>query len=464
MLLPHVGLSGKKKTLQVDTWDNLLATHGNNFNKWTVSGGTSSVGSTGVTIDGITSNYARIQVPNAVASTTYWAYIRWDVRTATAGNIQVVGNTGVNGSAWGDSTGTAFTISTPAVPTAAPAWGERYFKIKCYGAGEADYLVLTHTGGVSGQTIRISEFKIFPTPPLDFKLIIRGDQYGNVQGTTGSGIAKRNVDAILARGANAVFHIGDSCDTAIPPSTWQQSIKDACPWGMMCSYGNHDQSYGDDAAWRTFYDYAGSNNDSHKRFPLTGNRYAHVFTLDNTNTLYKIGEARGSVMNTAVVDSDATWKIFMAHYPSVTSGTNQTQNGFLNSSAGWNWYTNNVCMVINGHNHQVERNLADSIVYMNCAKGGQDTHGWSTIETTSRLKIGGAGTTGYSGTLGVTGATAATGSGYLLLSVSPTVMICEWWLSEGENFIDPWTGTAPAITATDVTTHWLADRFKFEWK
>ncbi len=462
-------VAAKRRSLVVEAWDNIIPGHGTNFANWEVSGGTSSVGSTGIVIDGISGNYARIKVLNATVGQTYWAYIRWDNRTSTAANIQVMGNGTGNGSAWGKSDGTAFTITTPAFPAVVPNYGERYFKIKCYANSTSDYLVLNHTGSSSGQTLRISEFKIFPPTSADFRVLGRGDQFGSVQGTTTSGIAKNNVDGVLAAisnwGVSLCLHDGDASDTSVSPTTWNGAIRDACSWGMMCCFGNHDGAYSNDSDWRSFMGYAGSNNDSNEQFPpASTNQYLHVFTLDNFNTLYKIGETRGAAMLTNVQNSTSRWKIFMSHYPTITSGTDQAQDGFLRSSAGWNWSTNGVCMVINGHNHQIERNLADSIVYTNLAKGGCDTHAWSTLESTSKVRIGGSGSTGYSGTLGVSGATAATGTGYLLMSITPQTMICEYWLTANENFLDPWTGSAPSITTTDATTHWLADRYKFEWQ
>jgi hypothetical protein len=169
-------------------------------------------------------------------------------------------------------------------------------------------------------------------------------------------------------------------------------------------------------------------------------------------------------MLTAVQNSDARWKIFASHYPTITSGTNQSQDGFLRSSAGWDWYNNRVIMVINGHNHQIERNLADGIIYQNLAKGGCDTHAWSTIESTSKVRIGGAAAVGYAGTLPVSSATASTGTGYMLISVNYDHIICEYFITENENFLDPWTGAAPSITPGTPSTHWLVDRVKFEYQ
>jgi hypothetical protein len=464
-VLHNPGIIARKKSLVIDANDNFIA-HGTGYNAWTIDAVGSSSGISGIVLSNNTNNFAYIDINGTSGGQPYWGSITINAKTGTTGNIVIPGVSGAQGCSFGsdgfDGTvvGSAVTIVIPALSVASPVSSGSdvgtsvvYFKIQPSGIGP-HRIVLTHIGGVAGATMRVIDFKIYPIPEVEYLLVGRGDQYGNIQ-TSPINWAQNCIDAILAVNPHGVIHVGDTSDVGVPPSVWQNTIQNningKVPYGMVATWGNHDHdSDPTGAAFRTFYN-TGATNYYTKSFPPTGNSYIQVFSYDNY-TVANVPATNpqlttaGAWMTGAIANSNAIWKIVLFHYPAYTSGQVQTANGTpMQSSVGWNWSSKNVPLVMCGHNHQVERIHQDGLVSMNIAKCGQDTHAWSTISAGSKFRSGAT-------------ANIAVGQGYLKMSVTAGSLTLEYF-----SIFSTDANINSRIVMSNPNTHVLMDRVKIMW-
>ncbi len=112
-----------------------------------------------------------------------------------------------------------------------------------------------------------------------------------------------------------------------------------------------------------------------------------------------------------IAASTAKWKIVMIHHPAWTSSSTGpfTSNQF-------DWKTLGAHMVLQSHDHGVERIYKNGVYWFTVAMGGGNHHGWATALAETEFRIDSTRTASF-----------ATTYGYLKFSDSTTALILEYF-------------------------------------
>lgn len=411
-----------------DAPDNLIV-HGTNFANWSVDAG-SAKDSVGVKIvQNSASDFATISISGLAASTTYWCKMVLDSKSGTiTGNLRVQASGGnITSTSGGD-----LDIAIPPTAIGYPS----YFQLKTDASAGPWTLKIVHNGGSNGDWFKFSAFHIFSVPFRSAaKVAVLGDREG---GYTKS-LADLTTNAIKSATADTVnvLAVGDQggVDADYPTAnlTLLADLR-ALGGNIYPMMGNHDYDGTRETDWFNYYDHIAAINGGKRYYKVTlGNM--DIFTLDDNNQADNGGVApadnsggrgatdaatfaasvQGAWLQAALAASTAKWKVVMCHHPGYTSSSTGAFPSCRLPFAAWGAH-----LVIQSHDHGVERILADGIYRYTVAMGGGNHHGWAATSTaapgTPQWRLDGNVNASFSTTYG-----------YLKISDSTTDLILEYF-------------------------------------
>lgn len=382
----------------IDDVDNHID-HGVNFARWSGTGTTTAAN--GVTITQGAGNSASLTVP-LQANGVYWCRARYAARTSGTCTIRVVGSSGNVGPV-GDVTGNLDISATIDAVT-----NRVYFRLQADATGGPHTVYLTMIGGSDGNTLRFDEFNIFPNPPTEEVIYMRGDCSSSYNATEGRDImnAIRGNTAYVAPYPQHgypkfILTTGDNGDPSAGqfyPDTWGP-LKTWCDQRGVFVFpgvGNHDYTMGM-PGFQSFF----------KCYPPSGLQTwsCHIGQIDfffvdavtmaaqSTDPATARATADGQELLRLLQQSNARFKILIGHYPAYVS-----VNGYAFTEMRWNWWSDyGVCAYLSGHAHVYERihqqtwNGFPSLLQIVCGRGGSTAAGWGTLDSGSQVRIAAGG-------------------------------------------------------------------------
>lgn len=401
-LVPKQSLEFGAGSVIIDAPDNIID-HGTNFGRWSGTGTTTA--SNGVTLTQGVGNTAQLTVP-LQASAIYWCRLRFAARTQTSNTIRINGTTcdvGIPGSLGSDATLSA---------TIDAVTNRIYFRLQAANIAGPHLVSISVVGGGDGDTLRFDEFNIYPHPPTDEIIMVRGDTSSSYNATEGRDVMNCimgvNLPAytypvpfpgfgypkfILTPGDNGDPSAGQLySDTYGPLKTWCDQRGTI----ILPTVGNHDYTYGMPAFQNYFgiYPPDGLQTWSYKigqiEFFFMD---AYTIAAQSTTVAQAKLTANGIKLLRLLNSSTARFKVMVGHYPAYVS-----VDGYWFSELRWNWWADHgVCVYISGHAHVYERvhqqnfNGFPSFMQLVCGRGGSTAAGWGTIDSGSQARLAVAG-------------------------------------------------------------------------
>jgi len=316
--------------------DNAIV-HGTNFANWTVDAGTTKDTAGMKLVQNGTSEFAQASISGLAPNTSYWCKCVIDSKSAGAnGNLRVIASDS-NFSAVG---GGDFDVSA--------ALGASCFQLKT-DASAGPHLLLTDTRNI----------------------IFMGD--GADGTTTYAGANDTLKNAIIAAGGKIY-----ACD------------------------GNHDWDGTNETTFATYYDLSSNNNVGKFYYSVVLGEMEFFVINDNPEDTENTGGINATAANfqastmgqwivNKIAASTARWKIVVLHHPAYSSSS--ANSGY--ASNRWGWSGLGVHLVLQSHNHGIERINKDGIYFFTCAMGGGAHHGWSTKLAETEFRVESASTYGY---------------------------------------------------------------------
>lgn len=378
--------------------------HGVDFANWSPNVG-SSVGANGVTVG--FNSYAQIYISGLQPSTSYWCRCIIAATSGTPGNLRISADNSVPEirNVGGGNFDLPSGIAT------------RFFRLQTSANSGPHRLRVAHNGGTAGATIRFSEFNVYPIPTSNGGVAVLGDRCGSFVPATGAGVdtAITNIDSPQIRN---LVSSGDQADT-----TYTYDQTDGTIWSVINSrggsiyacMGNHDYDVNRETEWFQFF---GTFNGTRRYYSrVLGN--TEYFILDTTSTNGGIGgisnataadfeaSTQGVWLRNALAASTAKWHVVVQHYPPYSSSSSgQFPQLRLNYSSG----SYPVHVMVQGHDHSIERLRVDRTYFLTCAMAGDGHHGWGAVVPQTEWREN-----------------DTTISGYFRLSDSPSSFVIEFF-------------------------------------
>jgi hypothetical protein len=263
-------------------------------------------------------------------------------------------------------------------------------------------------GGSDGNTLRFDEFNVYPHPPTDEMIAVRGDTSSSYNATEGRDVMNAIMGNtafvlpypgfgfpkfILTPGDNGDPSAGQLyTDTYGPLKTWA----DQRGTFILPTVGNHDYTYGMPAFQNFFGVYP---PDGLQTWSMKIGQIeffwmdAYTIAAQSTTVAQAKLTANGIKLLRLINSSTARFKVMIGHYPAYVS-----VDGYFFTELRWNWWADHgVCAYISGHAHVYERvhqqtwNGAPSFVQLVCGRGGSTAAGWGTIDSGSQARLAVAG-------------------------------------------------------------------------
>jgi hypothetical protein len=262
-------------------------------------------------------------------------------------------------------------------------------------------LALTPGGAVidfttNGTTVtmcnwfRITNVVLYPIPARSSaKVAILGDRTASYS----AAVAGQVDTAILAAAGDNVNVVapGDLSDGTNAIGATNDALRNALiakGGNLYASPGNWDyQAAAGIAGWKTYF---GLVNTYRSKVLGTMEFFFYDTNIENTdnNTAGGVAGAQLDIMGkwllAALAASTATWKIVVAHHPAFTSSSHHggpSNNGTYAASLTcmqWDWKSLGVALVIQSHDHVVERMLVNGTFYQTFALGGGAANAFGT--------------------------------------------------------------------------------------
>jgi hypothetical protein len=389
------GSSGGGASLIYGANDNAIF-HGTNFANWTLDAG-STKGAVGIKlVQNGTAEFAQISIAGLAPNTTYWCKCVVDsISVGANGNLRVMGSPtgGSNFSAIG---GGDFNVAVGV--------GTTYFQLKTDASAGPHLLLIRHATSPDTEWIKFSDFRVFPIPTRSAaKVAVLGDRTGSFSATNGTAVD----NAILAAAADTknVIFMGDGADATTTYATANDTLKNAiiaAGGKIYACDGNHDWDGTNENSFPTYYDLASNNNAGKFYYSVVLGQMEFFFINDNPEDADNAGGInataaafQASTMGQWIVNkiaaSTARWKIVVIHHAAYSSSA--ANSGY--ASNRWNWSALGVHMVLQAHNHGIERINKDGIYFYTVAMGGGAYHGWNAKLPETEFRVESGATYGY---------------------------------------------------------------------
>ncbi len=390
----------------IDAVDNAID-HGTNFGRWTGTGTTTA--SNGVTITQGAGNFATLTVPLS-PNGIYWCRARYAARTQGTNTIRVQGGSGNIGPVGGVTGNLDVSATIDAVTNRV------YFRLQADATAGPHVLNITLIGGADGNTLRFDEFNIFPNPPTEEIIYLRGDCSSGYDATSGRdvmnaimgntpyvppyptfGTPKLPVHYGTYGSPKFVLTTGDNGDPSVGqfyPDTWGP-LKTWCDQRgvfVLPCVGNHDYAMGM-PGYQSFF----------KLYPPSGRMtwayhigqidffFVDSFTMADQSSSAEQARltADGIELRRLLSQSTARFKVLIGHYPAYVS-----VNGYAFAEMTWNWWEEyGVCAYISGHAHVYERihaqlwNGFPSLLQLVVGRGGSTPSSFGTLDPNSKVRM-----------------------------------------------------------------------------
>jgi hypothetical protein len=265
-------------------------------------------------------------------------------------------------------------------------------------------LRVAHVTSLDGEWIKFSDFRVFPIPARSAaKVAVLGDRTGGFNATYGAAVDSA-ILAAVADTKNIIF-MGDGADGTTTYAAANDTLKNAIIAAGGKIYpcdGNHDWDGTNESSFPTYYDLASNNNGGKFYYSKVLGEMEFFFINDNPEDTDNGGginasaatfqaSTMGAWILNKIATSTARWKIVVIHHPAYSSSS--ANSGY--ASNRWNWSGLGVHVVLQAHNHGVERINKDGICFFTCAMGGGSHHGWAAKLTETEFRVEGATTYGY---------------------------------------------------------------------
>jgi hypothetical protein len=362
--------------------DNLItSTAADSFSGWLIEA-TSSADNTGMYLQNNgTADYVRFSMVGLLPSTDYWLKLVVPSKGANAGNVRLH-VTGTDGAGLSQINGLAANYDFPsAVPFT------KYVKIRT-DATAGPHLLAFRNASSSDSTalsrIKISECVVYPIPARADNIAIIGDRTAGYSAPVAA-----QVDAAVTHAlANTaiVFSPGDMSDVSNALSI-NNALQTAVAGNFFAAIGNHDYAAAAGVAgWITYFGMGATYYSialSHTEWFFYDTNDAHA---DNDQSSLAAAQAAtmGQWLLAALAASTARWKIVVMHHPAYSSSTHHggpSDGGgwpAAYSSMRWDWEALGVALVLQSHDHVVERMVVGDVLYYTFALGGGAANAFGT--------------------------------------------------------------------------------------
>ena len=379
-------------TLIYGASDNAIV-HGTNFANWTLDVG-STKDATGIKlVQNGAAEFAQISVSGLGPNTTYWCKCVIEAKSA-----------GVNGAIRVAASGGNFTATGGGDLDLSSAIGASYFQLKTDASAGPHVLRLTHVTSPDTEWIKFSDFRVFPIPTRSAaKVAVLGDRTGSFNATNGTAVD----NAILAAAADTknVIFMGDGADGTTTYAIANDTLKNATIAAGGKIYpcdGNHDWDGTNETTFPTYYDLASNNNGGKFYYSVVLGQMEFFFINDNPEDTDNAGginvsaaafqaSTMGQWIVNKIATSTARWKIVVIHHAAYSSSA--ANSGY--ASNRWNWSALGVHLVLQAHNHGIERINKDGIYFYTVAMGGGSHHGWNAKLPETEFRVESGATYGY---------------------------------------------------------------------
>ena len=367
-------------------YENLI-NHGTNYSNWMIDPFLSSKTSSGMyLVNTGTFEYIRYLVSGLPDNTDYWMKVTIPWKGASAGNLRVL-SPATDGSNFNPSGGVDVNIG--GVGTSAPT-GTYFVRMRTTVSSTGHLLCFRHAsslGNGAGNELLIGDVQLLPIPTRSSaKVAIMGDRTASHDAGNATLVS---TGILAATGDNYnVVSPGDLSDGTYALAATNNTLKNILisrGGDMYATPGNWDYT----ASISTWTGYFGLNKTYHKKtlgeidFFFYDNNSGHA---DNDQTT--VPRAQASVMGqwliTGLAASTAKWKVVIMHFPAVSSSTHHggpsTNAGWIDSykCMRWNWSGLDVPLVIQSHDHVVERMVISGTAYYTFALGGGGPNAFGT--------------------------------------------------------------------------------------
>ena len=379
-----------------DTAEDNYLDPGEDYSNWEVDAG-STADATGVTlVQNGTSEYARIDVAGLEPSTDYWVRVKVDAVTASAGNIRIM-ELGTDGSQIASTSGTAVNLAS--------GTGTSYVKLRTNSDAGPHRLALRHASGTDTHSIRFTDFIFFQaTSRSSAKVAVLGDRTGSFNASNGTAVD----NALLHADADTlnVLFLGDGADGTTTYATANDTLKTAIQGlggDLYPTKGNHDDDGDNETTYLTYYSsLASNNNGGAEYYSKVLGEVEYFFIDDNVSAADNAGGIgttaaafQASTMGQWIIDkiaaSTARWKVAVIHHPAYSDSSANT--GY--AACRWDWDGIGIDLVLQAHNHGVERIYTDNMIFYTCGMGGGNHHGWATKNSFTQYRLETTTTFGY---------------------------------------------------------------------
>ncbi len=282
--------------------------------------------------------------------------------------------------------------------------GSTFFQLKTDASAGPHVLRINHATSPNGEWIKFSDFRVFPIAARSAsKVAVLGDRSGGFNATYGTAVD----NALLAAVADTknIICMGDAAETGVTYATANDALKTAIIAGGGKIYpcnGNHDWDGTNENTYPTYFDLGSNNNAAKFYYSVVLGEMEFFVINDNPEDTDNAGginataaalqaSTMGQWILNKIATSTARWKIAVIHHPVYSSSA--ANSGY--ASNRWNWLGLGIHLVLQSHNHGIERINKDGIYFFTCAMGGGSHHGWSTKLAETEFRVENAATYGF---------------------------------------------------------------------
>lgn len=176
-------------------------------------------------------------------------------------------------------------------------------------------------------------------------------------------------DLILTTGDNA-YESGTVGEYAVNVFKPYQALLAEVP--MYPSMGNHDYTTEEGGPMKELFEMPSGNSGTEEYYSFN---YDNIhFVAVNSNLDYAVGSDQYTWLQEDLETADQRWKIVYFHHPVFSSGLHGSTSG-MDTILAPLFSANNVDVVLNGHDHDYERNSkVDGVLYVVTGGGGRSLY------------------------------------------------------------------------------------------